>query len=422
MKKVGIPAEITDDILRRLPVECLARFCCLSKSWCDRLSDPSYILQKLSRGGIDPSSTAHQTMIRSGGGLFFSSSSNYVLHSPPPADTFEPLLPAGNNRDPHVQVEAYCNGLFCLSQNDGGFKDLFLWNRATSEIKPIPCPPNIYHSSAAVPWLGLGSLTNTVSRAKVITRNGPWLGFDSESDDYKILWQARTVHSQTDQTRYLVEVYSLRNDSWKMLDDDNDNCGDYHPLLPSYSTPQLRKGKLYWSRLSKEAIKDSSTLFFDSFDMRSEVFERVELPYPTASAKDLSGTSRCLLNEESMVALFEVQDANVTRDPHNPGMSIYDVGVKRDATWEMWVLLKYWVHESWTKLLVVTTPPAYFMGFSRNLECFFKTHYGDDNCVVFDSHTGEFRYLKIMGNEVVTYIPSRMPLQNYDKSIVERNK
>ncbi|CAL1407810.1 unnamed protein product [Linum trigynum] len=69
MKKVGIPAEITDDILRRLPVDCQARFCCLSKSWRDRLSDPSYILQKLS--GSDPSSTTHQTMIRSGDDLFF---------------------------------------------------------------------------------------------------------------------------------------------------------------------------------------------------------------------------------------------------------------------------------------------------------------------------------------------------------------
>ncbi|CAL1407811.1 unnamed protein product [Linum trigynum] len=84
-------------------------------------------------------------------------------------------------------------------------------------------------------------------------------------------------------------------------------------MLPSYSTPQLRKLKLYWLRLSKEVVQDS-TLLFDSFDMRREVFERVELPYHAASTKDLSGTSRCLLNEEAMVSLFKVHDANATRD------------------------------------------------------------------------------------------------------------
>ncbi|CAL1397237.1 unnamed protein product [Linum trigynum] len=49
MNNDGIPEDLTTNILWRLPLgECIFRFRCVSKSWCDHLSDLSFIRRKLS--------------------------------------------------------------------------------------------------------------------------------------------------------------------------------------------------------------------------------------------------------------------------------------------------------------------------------------------------------------------------------------
>ncbi|CAI0466506.1 unnamed protein product [Linum tenue] len=386
-----IPDALITDILFRLPLSpCTVRFRCLSKSWCDFLTKPSSIAKTLSSSASPPD---HQFLFE---WIERTENRSVRFHSWHPSDTPEriqmPFDPAKPRR-PDVRFAGCCNGLLCLIQWDGKQDDPILWNPATSETKIVPPSPFERRSDCSSSAIGFG--------------------FDPESNDYKIV-RPLYIESCCFRSLYFLEIYSLRNDSWTKLDD--------FPSLSSGNIPQCRMGKLYWWRLSGER-----TLVFDSFDVGREAFGKVEVPCPN-SEKEYN-TPVCLLNEESMVAVFP--DYNGYEDTDEDDDEFEGRRERRSSSWEIWVMLKYWVPESWTKLYVVTSPVdmtiEYCAGISRNLRFFFaafssdlmneKGYYdGDHGLVTFELETGKFSNVAgIQGTrfEVVTnYVPSQVSLQN----------
>ncbi|CAL1397199.1 unnamed protein product [Linum trigynum] len=100
---------------------------------------------------------------------------------------------------------------------------------------------------------------------------------------------------------------------------------------------------------------------------------------------------------------------------------------KWSTTWDVCVLMKYWVPESWMKLYVVANPIPCGMsidccaGISRDLKFFFLTvptdmikddgrYFGDRSLIPFHLETAEFGDVQIEGTcvKVITnYVPSR---------------
>ncbi|CAL1396964.1 unnamed protein product [Linum trigynum] len=246
--KEAIPEDIAIAILWRLPVgACIARFCCVQKTWYHLLSDPSFITQKLSSSGSE-----HQIMIKRYTSQNSKSPPIYTLHSP---DTLEPLTPSAGlplpffdpakprhpKQQQYFEIEGYCHGLFCIF--DHAAERLILWNPATSETK-IPPPSSIYNPYD-------------------YTFHAAWFGFDSQTNDYKVMQLLIFHHDGVGCYSGLV-VYSLRHDSWRKFD------GDHFPVKSSRQIPQFRKGKLYWWSWGVG-------LRFDSLDMTSEVFQHVHV-------------------------------------------------------------------------------------------------------------------------------------------------
>ncbi|CAL1385256.1 unnamed protein product [Linum trigynum] len=389
------PQDLITDILWRLPIgPWTGRFCCVCKSWRTLFSDPSFILRE------KPVDSGLRILINS---FNDDKRSVYSLHS---ADTLEPLLPCPlqlpfNEEKPLKVVEdndhcwiprftriaGSCNGLICIADGD---YDLILWNPATSETKLVP--PSPFRPNWHLHTVGFG--------------------FDPETEDYKIIRQFELDDGSWG-CSYFLEVYCLRTDSWtKLTDDDN----RYH-LRVCYDQMllQCNKGKLYWWRQKW----NPKCLEFESFAISSHEFRTIDLRLP--SGIEVYGKLEYLLNEEYMVALFPLEDKEAA-----------EVRSYASASMEIWVLLKYWVPESWTKLLVIANPPPEkriwgFSGISRNLKwlflsfCDYRYSYlnQDEFLVTIRPETGNFNDFYGLDIPtrfpvtVINYMPSRVCLRDY---------
>ncbi|CAL1397238.1 unnamed protein product [Linum trigynum] len=206
MHNDGIPEDLTNDILRRLPLgKCIFRFRCVSKSWRDLLSDASPNLP----------------LIQCFGEKF--RPPVYTRHSPAAA----PLLSCAvqqqffsDDESRRPKVAGYCNSLFCIADGDNNQKDLILWNPATSETKVVPGNPFFTYQDDS-PTVGFG--------------------FDSATNDYKIVIQCEWRSEWGRSCNNELGIYSLRNDSWRWRRMVHDWAN-----LPSGQAPQFHEGKLYW--------------------------------------------------------------------------------------------------------------------------------------------------------------------------------
>ncbi|CAI0561270.1 unnamed protein product [Linum tenue] len=379
-----IPEELKTNILRRLPIAaCIARCRCVCKSWRDLLSDPSFLRQNdlfIGTAGTEGnySDSCSGTLIT----LF----DGNELRSVYSCDTLEPLLPSSStgmslqlpsdgDEYPNLSVVGCCNGLLCLATKESFYLPvvpcLILWNPKTSETKVLP--PTLFDPPVDSDWWV--SITG--------------FGFDSESDDYKIVRQITFVD---DEWEDFQEVYSLRNDSWRELD------VSIH-LVASSRIPKLYEGNLYWWHLFLKA-----TQFF-WFDMSKEVFEMVEASNPVPGDWKVESLLTLSKQEESMVALCSVGS----------------------NSWEVWGLLKLWVSESWTKLftLTVAIPPGVdhlnFLGFTRRCKYIFRalSEQDDDEnpqwSIVVHDEDSKVQVIDIQSprayTEVIIYVPSQVSLR-----------
>ncbi|CAL1353008.1 unnamed protein product [Linum trigynum] len=384
----NIPEELITDILWRLPINkpsCVARFRCVCKSWCALLSNPSFILRE------DPLDSDLQILIN------FDNENDEPVYSLLSADTLDPLLPSPvslpfNAENPleHggriITIAGSCNGLICISRDRDG---LILWNPATAETKLVPPSPSRPQCLWSLDAVGFG--------------------FDSETNDYKVIRQVKDEKGSC-KCGYISEVYSLRNDSWTRLadDDDDDDGNGYCPCLPCMQIPQWNKGKLYWWGWDK----DAKSLSFDSFDISSQEFEKVDLPIPDSEVPHNHVheiPDYLLMMEESMVALFPLAAS--------------------PRAGEIWVLCKYWIAESWTKCSTLNPLPGTivgtFVGISRNLKWLFTSLWSSDasddvslSLTAIEPRTGKFYDLDISGHieelpVTVNYTPSQVCMRDY---------
>ncbi|GMP40183.1 hypothetical protein CsSME_00010728 [Camellia sinensis var. sinensis] len=145
-----------------------------------------------------------------------------------------------------------CNGLLCLSFGEG---QAILRNPSTRKHLELPV-----------------SLTETPVDFRGVLVNLYGLGYDSVSDDYKVMRIARIndyrfVHYESE-----VRVYSLKSNSWRKV-------GDFpHHLELDLCTGLLVGGALHWSVNPKPMLREDGPHALIAFDLGAEEYRMVSLP------------------------------------------------------------------------------------------------------------------------------------------------
>ncbi|KAL2553622.1 F-box protein CPR30 [Forsythia ovata] len=293
----NIPEDWVMDVLSRLRVKSLLRFRSVSKSWRTLIDSPSFIkihmersmkmkmAQSTCRG--DPHPIRDPEVLPHPFGHRYTSVSFKGLY--------------------RIRLVGSCNGLLCFVDCADR---IVLWNLATRKYFQLQ-------------YLGI-ELPKSAIRDHYVNYG---FGYDSATDDYKVI-RLITAFNNSLSVCSLVELYSLKSDSWTRL-------GDFMGFDFGVDYGILVGGALYWIRYQRDI---GSTIV--AFDLTREEFNFVPLP-------DLSGnfTLTNLGNYQGCLSLFFRSDEKA--DP-----SI------------VWVMKELGVKDSWTKVFGVDCTYSYM----RNID------------------------------------------------------
>nr|BAJ41468.1 S-haplotype specific F-box protein 3 [Prunus persica] len=241
--------EILIDILVGLPAKSLVRFLCTCKSWSDLIGSSSFVSTHLHRNV-----TKHDHVY-----LLCLHYSNFELQADPDDpyvkqefqwslfsnQTFEQCFkvshPLGSTE--HYVIYGSSNGLVCISDEILNFDSpIHIWNPSVRKLRTTPMSTNINIK------FSLLSLQ---------------FGFHPEVNDYKAVRMMRT-----NKNTMAVEVYSLRTNSWKMIE-----------AIPPWlkCTWQHHKGT-FFNGVAYHIIQKGPIFSIMSFDLGSEKFEEFIAP------------------------------------------------------------------------------------------------------------------------------------------------
>ncbi|KAF8016213.1 hypothetical protein BT93_H1655 [Corymbia citriodora subsp. variegata] len=291
--------DIVIEILLRLPAKSLMRFKCVSKWWQSLISDPGFAkshLQRLKAGDIISSQRIFKTgpfEIINYEVLDGSDDGGVVVKSQ------EPRMDAYTWYAEHV---GSCDGLVCLSVL-GRF---VLYNPTTGERRNLPSSdlfrlPEIFHG----------------------------FGYDSRSDDYKIVQCKGTDQWQGGSMIWEMAIFSLKSGSWKMT-----QVRRRH-LYGIEQAGVYWNGALHWCSIDHSKMPAEAVIL--SFNLSEEKFQQV-LPVP-----ELDGG----INFKGLGI-------------HGANLFMYHGSYTH--CFQAWIRSEYGKGGSWTKLFSISTrgiPPGY---------------------------------------------------------------
>ncbi|XP_042512967.1 F-box protein CPR1-like [Macadamia integrifolia] len=363
MPSKNLPEELILDILSRLPVKSLLRFRCVSKPWCILITDPSFIKMHLNRS---LATNTNLTLIYRNSIDFYSVDLDaWEFNHPLKSQFFRPTRLLGS-----------CNGLLCILNCED---DTFLWNPSTTMHQKLPLIP-IDHTLYDYAY---------------------GFGYDPITDDYKVL-RVVGFHSNDHSWHSKVMVYSLRNNSWRRIED---------MQFPSISLEWMR-GLLVNSALHWVTEDWTGHGFLVSFDLTDEEYREMPLPdivdYDFVDDKFLMkvgvlGGQLCLVCSFS----FRV---------------------------EIWVMKDYGVRESWVKMFsneehfviwqfYYLTPVCY----SKNGEFILRRGGRCGSLILYDPHRGMASNLRNYCPDdieicVGSLVPINMPKMELNKKKMEEKE
>nr|QCF59405.1 S haplotype-specific F-box protein 14 [Prunus dulcis]QDB64843.1 S haplotype-specific F-box protein 14 [Prunus dulcis] len=250
--------EILIDILVRLPAKSLIRFLSTCKSWSDLIGSSSFVSTQLHR---NVSKHAHVYLlclhhpnferVVDRDNPYIEEEVQWSLFS---NETFEQCSklshPLGITE--HYVIYGSSDGLVCISDEILNFDSpIHIWNPSVRKLRTPPMSPNINIKFSCVALQ---------------------FGFHPRVNDYKIVRMMRT-----NKGALAVEVYSLRTDSWKMIE-----------AIPPWlkCTWQQHKGT-FFNGVAFHIIEKGPILSIMSFDSGSEEFEEFIAPDAISSPPDL---------------------------------------------------------------------------------------------------------------------------------------
>ncbi|PIA40882.1 hypothetical protein AQUCO_02400145v1 [Aquilegia coerulea] len=266
------PHDIMVAILSRLPVKPLLRFRSVSKSWNYLIGrDQSFINMHLSRSQIQP--VENEKII------FNCDEHNSHLYSLDYNGSLERL-----------------NSLNLRLRHIRGFPHLYIWNPSTLEYRKVQRYKGKYFLSCY------------------------GFGYDPNANDYVVVELTR---KNDDRFISTVAIYSLRNHSWKRIQNIPYKTSEYSRL------GQLVNGSLHWVAHSKMFTLESEENAILAFEIATGKF--VEVPCP---------------NEYCGVMLVGQYQGN---------LCVF-LDMRINYSFDLWVMNDYGVRESWTKIFNIRKP------------------------------------------------------------------
>ncbi|KAL6130736.1 hypothetical protein ACLB2K_069115 [Fragaria x ananassa] len=340
------PEEILEKILLRLPVKTLIKFTTVCRSWLPLIKASTFVQSHLCTT-IDSynQNDAHLLLLSA---ISYSkeniSSEHHWLHwDSPEFGEYSKLSNPLSFSTPvsHLGVFGTCNGLVCLeiyNRYNRYSSPAVIWNPCIRKIVKLPSPPSCFTSA---------------KYRNYRKHESHGFGYDSHSNDYKVLRIVSLSDDHSDLSRFttVVQVYSLARGSWRSLSAsavpvDLQGGGSERPDFVNGCLHMLEvRLDVYYDYQHQEHRKRGGDSFIAYFNLTTEVFG--EIMIPEALRRDDCSISRY---GESL-ALIKDKLYNLD-DPANCGCDI-------------WVMKEYGVAESWTFLYNIAMVQVTVYGFKR---------------------------------------------------------
>ncbi|XVF78153.1 hypothetical protein PTKIN_Ptkin14bG0106400 [Pterospermum kingtungense] len=334
-----LPVEVVEEILKRLPVKLAVKCRSVCKTWNILIKNSSFI------------STHSQTSLSKPHNHLFllkysqKAQQTFSLHFDD--DKFDELKQlhfplAFNDSSPYFKVVGSCNGLVCLCRLSY-MLDIIFWNPSIQKYIALS-KPNITFWTTKNVSVSFG------------------FGFDSITNDYKLVILL-TEEGATSGEAYL---YSLNDNSWKKITASFPECAIESRVSSTFVNGASRNsafvnGALHWMGYQRGQFGGFRNIIL-GFDISTEEFFVISLP------ENLIGLLNLRLSimkyEESSIAALRTHWEN-------------------DQHLELWIMKKYGVVGSWTKVLQLTDQRV--LGFRKNGEVLLQVDCGkmvslDLNC------------------------------------------
>ncbi|KAK2659686.1 hypothetical protein Ddye_006219 [Dipteronia dyeriana] len=271
-----LPPHLIDEILSRLTVKSLCRFKCISKNWLYMISNPHFVKMHLSR-----TQTLGRTRLLADGTFDLFSSDLQTVSFNDDKITMQSLqFP---EKFHCITCIGSCNGLLGLIME---YSELFVYNPSTQECKEIS---------------GFGGPT------EITYLYG--FGYAESIDDYKLVKIAGPGE--------IVEVYSLRKDSWTSIESDFLFPETYYEEGVFVKVGFYLNGAIHWAFENRKG-----SCVIAAFDLVEEKFRT--LPPPETVLK---GTCKYTLGvlKGSLCLAADISDGQKA----------------------FWVMMEYGVERSW---------------------------------------------------------------------------
>ncbi|XP_071728344.1 F-box/kelch-repeat protein At3g06240-like [Rutidosis leptorrhynchoides] len=288
---IHLPPDLIDAILPFLPPKSLGRFKSVSKRWYSLISSPNFIkthTQMFNKKNPNPDPTHLILLPNVGDYSFYSLDIKQINTQTTPATVTAKRLKL---QKPCYWILGSCNVLVLAY---GRPRNIYLVNPTTNETLKVPG----------------GRYNYTYG-----------FGYDSSTDDYKVISIPFKGVQNSDPDTKFVRVYSLRNNSWKKFPNPPNQLHDYcspHPGL-------LLNKNLHWI-VGGGCLR----ITIASFSLADEEFHIIESP---------DFVNRVEKSWSRLFALGEKLAAVIC-------FWLHDCGFVN----ELWVMEEYGVPKSWMKL------------------------------------------------------------------------
>ncbi|XP_049375488.1 F-box/kelch-repeat protein At3g06240-like [Solanum verrucosum] len=299
---IHLPQDIIMEIFSRLPVRSLFRFKCLSKFWMTFISEPYFVMKHFNHARRNQNSQKIRLVNQNLSFQYCSSLTSYLSSVQLVDDVQQELDWPSSDKPRSCKIYCCYNGLALLGINEykylGDIK-LLLWNPSTRE-------------SIILPQTGFSVALDFTCG----------LGYDSTSDDYKIL---KVGHQSCS------ELLSLKSGSWRKIG--KHPSGIYPVRSSTMDSLAFLHGAFHWLGLSLEYVV--------SLDISKEVYTEIPLPDGMFMVSDVGHIQHGVSVLGGMLCVHSTQS-----HPWN-------------YNFKFWVLKDYGVKEPWNQLFNIRSTYLY---------------------------------------------------------------
>ncbi|XP_050213102.1 F-box protein At3g07870-like [Mercurialis annua] len=313
-----LPQEITIQILIRLPIPSIVQCMCVCKNWCSLITSPNFISTRL-----------YFTLSNPNPPLFIRhytespKTEHFSLQRHTPSFQKYQTLPSPfhPSKKLYHRIVGSVHGLLCLSDDIFGYTyKVRIWNPLVKRYLELP-KPNVTFSQVGPYMFVLG------------------FGFDSKSNDFKVVRMVYVQCDDGDEIPPIVEVFAVKERVWRKVGAKNvKSC-----CVERVWSQCFLNGFIHWLSYDKtvEEVEDGRRVIIGNlillFNVSDESFSTMELPDDLAKVNPLTMFVSVIKGSLSVLKYAYA-------------------GERKDGTvenCEIWVQKEYGVKDSWSKMYKV---------------------------------------------------------------------